>query len=106
MIDGARAIGQAGMDIFAGEIGEVGQQFLDRHGGCEGVQHIADAHPCAGDDGASAADIRVDDDARGHGWIMWGRWAGVKSAYQALLTPRWGIWRTIAVVLFIVVSIS
>lgn len=72
MIDGARPIGQAGMDVFAGEIGEVGQQFLDRYGGCQRVEYIADAHPGAGDDGSSAADIGVDDDARGHGLTMWG----------------------------------
>lgn len=78
MIDRARAIGQAGMDVFAGEIGEVGQQFFDRHGRCEGVQHVADAHPGASDDRPAAADIGVDDDARGHGRIMWGRGGGVK----------------------------
>lgn len=79
MIDGACAKGQAGMDVFAGEIGEVGQQFLDRHGRGQSVQHVADAHPGASDDRPPAADIGVDDDTRGHGRIMWRRGAGVKS---------------------------
>lgn len=79
MIDGSRTIGQAGMDVFAGEVGEVTQQFFDRHGRCEGVKHVVDAYPGAGYDRPAAADIGVDDDARGHGRIMWGRGGGVKA---------------------------
>lgn len=66
MIDGSCAIGQAGMDVFTGEIGEVGQQFLDRDGRGQRVKHVADAHPGSSDDGSSAADIGVDDDACVH----------------------------------------
>lgn len=79
MIYRARAIGQAGMDVFAGEIGEVGQQFLDRHGRCQRAKHVADAHPGASDNRPATADIGVDDDARGHGWSMCWRGGSVKS---------------------------
>lgn len=66
MVHRARAVGQAGVHIFAGEIGEVFQQFLDADRGGERIEHVADAHPGAGDNRAAAADIGVDDDARGH----------------------------------------
>lgn len=76
MIHRARAIGEAGMDVFAGEIGEVFQQFLDADRGGERIEHVADAHPGAGNNRAAAADIGVDDDACGHGGSMWGKGGG------------------------------
>lgn len=78
MIDGTRGIGEAGVDVFADDVGKVGEQFLDADAIGQRIQHIADAHPGTGDDRAAAAELRVGGDARGHVGKMRSRVVGVK----------------------------
>lgn len=66
VIDGTRGIGEAGMDVFAGEVRKVREQFLDADAIGERIQHVTDAHPGTGDDRPAAADLGVDGNARGH----------------------------------------
>jgi len=66
VIDGTRGIGEAGVDVFADEVGKVREQFLDADTISQRIQHVADAHPGAGDDRPAAADLEVDGHARGH----------------------------------------
>ena len=66
MIDRARAIREAGIDIFTREVGEIGKQFIDADWRGERVEHVADAHTRARDDRPAAAHFGIDDDARTH----------------------------------------
>ena len=67
VIDRARAVGEAGDDVFVREIRKVGDEFVDGCAGRQRVEDVGDAHPRAGDDRAAAADVRVDGDAFRHG---------------------------------------
>lgn len=66
MPDRTRRIDEAGLDIFTRQIGKVREQLVDPVTGAQRIENVGNAHPGSRDDRASAADFRVDDDARAH----------------------------------------
>ena len=60
MVGRPRRIGQAGADILALYIVEIGKDFLFAHPGCEQVENVRHSHPRAGDRGPSATNGGVD----------------------------------------------
>ena len=70
MIDGARTVGEAGVDVLTRQVGEIGKQFIGGGTCCERVEDVYDAHPRARDDRTAAANFGVDDYALIHAGIL------------------------------------
>lgn len=61
---GRRRVGEAGADVFKGDVGEVGDDLRFGRAVRERFEDVGDAHPGAGNGRTAAADGGIDGDAR------------------------------------------
>lgn len=71
-------VGEAGVDVFAHQIREIGEQLFDLVARRQALQNVGHANARAGDDRPPAADFRVDDDTFAHHTKVRGNTASVK----------------------------
>lgn len=83
-------MGLASAGVFASEVGEIGDQFVDTGRRRQRIEHVDHPHACAGDDRPPAADFGIDDDALARrGWML-GPHGGVKPRLRATPPPAFG----------------
>lgn len=67
MIKRTSGVSKASLNVFAGQIGEIGEQFINFSATCQRIEHIRYTHPRSGNNWPATANLRIDDDAISHG---------------------------------------
>lgn len=88
VIERARGVGEARLHVFAAEVEEIGEQFVDLRTARQCVEHVDLAHPGASDNRPPATNFGIDDDAFAHAAKMRGGWGSVKGeVLRPVLVP-------------------